>query len=206
MKPVEIEAFSFKIIDREAGAHGFSSVQWAVVRRMIHTSADFEYKESVRIHPDAVTAGMTAIRNGKSIITDTNMARVGIRQRDLSPFGATVKCYMNDSAVAENAKTAGTTRAHAAVDAAVSDMAGGIYVVGNAPTALLHLIERVEEKKAQPALIIGLPVGFVNAAESKAELLKLDHPPYITNVGRKGGSNVAAAVVNALVILAKKEF
>jgi precorrin-8X/cobalt-precorrin-8 methylmutase len=173
---------------------------------MIHTSADFEYKESVRIHPDAVTAGMTAIRNGKSIITDTNMARVGIRQRDLNPFGATVKCYMNDSAVAENAKTAGTTRAHAAVDAAVSDMAGGIYVIGNAPTALLHLIERVEEKKAQPALIIGLPVGFVNAAESKAELLKLDQPPYITNVGRKGGSNVAAAVVNALVILAKKEF
>ena len=206
MKPGEIEALSFKIIDREAGAHGFSSVQWGVVRRMIHTSADFEYKESVRIHPDAVTAGMTAIRNGKSIITDTNMARVGIRQRDLNPFGATVKCYMNDSAVAENAKTAGTTRAHAAVDAAVSDMAGGIYVIGNAPTALLHLIERVEEKKAQPALIIGLPVGFVNAAESKAELLKLDHPPYITNVGRKGGSNVAAAVVNALVILAKKEF
>ena len=206
MKPGEIEALSFKIIDREAGAHGFSSVQWGVVRRMIHTSADFEYKESVRIHPDAVTAGMTAIRNGKSIITDTNMARVGIRQRDLNPFGATVKCYMNDSAVAENAKTAGTTRAHAAVDAAVSDMAGGIYVIGNAPTALLHLIERVEEKKAQPALIIGLPVGFVNAAESKAELLKLDQPPYITNVGRKGGSNVAAAVVNALVILAKKEF
>ncbi len=206
MKPVEIEALSFKIIDREAGAHEFSSVQWAVVRRMIHTSADFEYKESVRIHPDAVTAGMTAIRNGKSIITDTNMARVGIRQRDLSPFGATVKCYMNDSAVAENAKTAGTTRAHVAVDAAVSDMAGGIYVVGNAPTALLHLIERVEEKKAQPALIIGLPVGFVNAAESKAELLKLDHPPYITNVGRKGGSNVAAAVVNALVILATQGF
>jgi precorrin-8X/cobalt-precorrin-8 methylmutase len=197
MKPGEIEALSFKIIDREAGAHGFSSVQWGVVRRMIHTSADFEYKESVRIHPDAVTAGMTAIRNGKSIITDTNMARVGIRQRDLNPFGATVKCYMNDSAVAENAKTAGTTRAHAAVDAAVSDMAGGIYVIGNAPTALLHLIERVEEKKAQPALIIGLPVGFVNAAESKAELLKLDQPPYITNVGRKGGSNVAAAVVNA---------
>ena len=201
MKPVEIEALSFKIIDREAGAHGFSSVQWAVVRRMIHTSADFEYKESVRIHPDAVTAGMTAIRNGKSIITDTNMARVGIRQRDLSPFGATVKCYMNDSAVAENAKTAGTTRAHAAVDAAVSDMAGGIYVVGNAPTALLRLIELVKEQKARPALIIGLPVGFVNAAESKAALIELDYP-YISNVGRKGGSNVAASVVNALAIMA----
>jgi precorrin-8X/cobalt-precorrin-8 methylmutase len=113
---------------------------------------------------------------------------------------------MNASAVHKNAKSAGTTRAHAAVDAAITDMAGGIYVIGNAPTALLHLIERVKEKKARPALIIGLPVGFVNAAESKAELLKQDNPPYITNVGRKGGSNVAAAVVNALAILATQEF
>ena len=202
MKPHEIEALSFNIIDQEAGSHGFSTEQWAIVRRMIHTSADFDYKEAVRFHPAAVAAGMKAIRSGKPIITDTNMARVGIRQNDLNLFGATVKCYMNDSTVAENAKTAGTTRAQAAVDAAVSDMNGGIYVIGNAPTALLRLIQRVEEKKAHPALIIGLPVGFVNAAESKAELLKLDQPPYITNVGRKGGSNVAAAVVNALVILA----
>lgn len=206
MKPDEIEALSFQIIDREAGSHGFSAVQWDIVRRMIHTSADFEYKETVRFHPDAVAAGIAAIRGGKSIITDTNMARVGIRHSDLNPFGATVQCYMTDSAVAQNAKAAATTRAHAAVDAALSDMDGGIYVIGNAPTALLHLIERVEEKNAQPALIIGLPVGFVNAAESKAELLNLNQPPYITNVGRKGGSNVAAAVVNALIILAKQEF
>jgi precorrin-8X/cobalt-precorrin-8 methylmutase len=206
MKPDEIEALSFKIIDREAGPHGFSDEQWPVVRRMIHTSADFEYKDSVRLHPKAVAAGIAAIRGGKSIITDTNMARVGIRQRDLKPFGATLTCYMNASAVHKNAKSAGTTRAHAAVDAAITDMAGGIYVIGNAPTALLHLIERVKEKKARPALIIGLPVGFVNAAESKAELLKQDNPPYITNVGRKGGSNVAAAVVNALAILATQEF
>jgi precorrin-8X/cobalt-precorrin-8 methylmutase len=206
MKPDEIEALSFKFIDREAGSHGFSSEQWDVVRRMIHTSADFEYKRTVRFHPDAVAAGMTAIRSGKSIVTDTHMARAGIRQSDLNPLGATLKCYMSDTAVAETAKAAGTTRAHAAVDAAISDMGGGIYVIGNAPTALLQLIERVKEKKAQPALIIGLPVGFVNAAESKAELLKLDQPPYITNVGRKGGSNVAAAVVNALVILATQGF
>ena len=206
MKPHEIETLSFNIIDQETGPHGFSDEQWTIVRRMIHTSADFEYKETVRFHPDAVAAGMSAIRNGKSIITDTNMARVGIRRSDLEPFGTDVRCYMNDSAVAENAKTAGTTRAHAAVDAAVSDMEGGIYVIGNAPTALLHLIERVKEKNARPALIIGLPVGFVNAAESKAELLELDQPPYITNVGRKGGSNVAAAVINALVILAKQGF
>ncbi len=206
MKPHEIEALSFDIINQEAGSHEFSEQEWTIVRRMIHTSADFEYKESIRIHPDALAAGLDAIRNGKTIITDTNMARVGIRQSDLSSFGATVKCYMNDSAVAENAAAAGTTRAHAAVDAAVSDMAGGIYVIGNAPTALLHLIERVKQQKAHPALIIGLPVGFVNAAESKAELCRLDRPPHITNVGRKGGSNVAAAVVNALVILAKQGF
>ena len=205
MKPDEIEALSFKIIDREAGPHGFSDEQWPVVRRMIHTSADFEYRDSVRFHPDAVAAGIAAIRAGKSIITDTNMARIGIRQRDLKPFGATLTCYMNASVVHENAKSAGTTRAHAAVDAAISDMADGIYVIGNAPTALLHLIERIKEKKAQPALIIGLPVGFVNAAESKAELLKQDNPPYITNVGRKGGSNVAAAVVNALAIRATQK-
>jgi precorrin-8X/cobalt-precorrin-8 methylmutase len=202
MKPHEIEALSFKIIDQEAGSHGFSAEQWAIVRRMIHTSADFEYKEAVRFHPAAVAAGIEAIRGGKPIITDTNMARVGIRQNDLNPFGASVKCYINESTVAENAKTAGTTRAQAAVDAAVEDMTGGIYVIGNAPTALLHLIERIKDKKAQPALVIGLPVGFVNAAESKAELLKLDQPPYITNVGRKGGSNVAAAVVNAIAKLA----
>ncbi|MCK4986683.1 MAG: precorrin-8X methylmutase [Desulfobacterales bacterium] len=206
MKPDEIEALSFKIIDREAGPHGFSDEQWPVVRRMIHTSADFEYRDSVRFHPDAVAAGIAAIRAGKSIITDTNMARVGIRQRDLKPFGATLTCYMNASVVHENAKSTGTTRAHAAVDAAISDMADGIYVIGNAPTALLHLIERIKEKKAQPALVIGLPVGFVNAAESKAELLKQDNPPYITNVGRKGGSNVAAAVVNALAIRATQKF
>jgi precorrin-8X/cobalt-precorrin-8 methylmutase len=205
MKPDEIEALSFQIIDQEAGSHGFSAEQWTVVRRMIHTSADFEYKQTVRFHPQAVSVGIAAIRAGKSIITDTNMARVGIRQRDLKVFGGGVKCYMNDSLVHENATSAGTTRAHAAVDAAISDMAGGIYVIGNAPTALLHLIERVKEKKAQPALIIGLPVGFVNAAESKADLMKQDHPPYITNLGRKGGSNVAAAVVNALAILATQE-
>ncbi len=206
MKPGEIETLSFQIIDQEAGIHGFSDEQWPVVRRMIHTSADFDYKDSVRFHPDAVAAGLAAIRNGKSIITDTNMARVGIRQRDLEPFGGEVKCFMNDSRVHENAKSTGTTRAHAAVDAAISDMDAGIYVIGNAPTALLHLIERVKEQKAHPALIIGLPVGFVNAAESKAELIKLDNPPYITNVGRKGGSNVAAAVVNALVIMASQDF
>ena len=201
MSPAEIEAMSFKIIDAEAGPHGFSSEQWTIVRRMIHTSADFEYLETVRFHPNAVAAGLDAIRNARTIITDTNMAKAGIRIGDLQRFGVQVKCYITDPTVSQKAAAEGTTRAKAAVDAALPDIPDGIYVVGNAPTALLRLIDLVKGGQALPALIVGLPVGFVNAAESKAALIELDCP-YITNVGRKGGSNVAAAVVNALVKLA----
>ncbi len=201
MKPNDIEALSFQIIEKEAGAHDFSPEQWPIVRRMIHTSADFEYMKTVRFHPRAVEAGLSAIRQGKTIITDTNMARVGIRGKELSEFGASVACYMTDPRVADIASEKGITRARAAVDAAAERMEDGVYVVGNAPTALLRLIELVKEKKAKPALIIGLPVGFVNAAESKADLAAMDYP-YISNVGRKGGSNIAASVVNALAIMA----
>ena len=203
MKPAEIESTSFDIIDREVGNHDFNGSQWAIVRRMIHTTADFEFKDMVRFHPGAIAAGINAIRDGKMIITDTNMARVGIRSKELVQFGVTVKCYMNDPLIHEKAKSNGTTRAKAAVDMAVDDMRDGIYVVGNAPTALLRLIELIHAGKVRPALIIGLPVGFVNAAESKAALLEMDYP-YISNIGRKGGSNLAASVVNALTILAGK--
>ena len=201
MKPEQIEQSSFNIIDQEAGFHNFTPEQWSIVRRMIHTTADFEYQQMVRIHSAAISAGIGAIKAGKTIITDTNMARVGIRKKELEPFGVSVKCFINDSAVQEVARQNGITRAKAAVDAAVPDMNGGIYVVGNAPTALLRLIELVTNQQASPALIIGLPVGFVNAAESKASLIEMDYP-YISNVGRKGGSNVAASVVNALAKLA----
>ncbi len=201
MKPQEIEAESFRIIDREAGTHGFPPEEWPIVRRMIHTSADFDYLKTARFHPRAVAAGVAAIRTGKSIITDTNMARTGIRRNDAQRFGVALACHMEAPAVHAAAAASGTTRALAAVDAAAAEMAGGIYVVGNAPTALLRLIELVGAGRARPALIVGLPVGFVNAAESKAALAKMDHP-FITNEGRKGGSNVAAAVVNALLLLA----
>jgi len=201
MKPDEIENLSFQIIEREIGAHNLRNEQWIIVRRMIHTSADFGYKDMIRFHPDAIKSGLDAIRSGKNIITDTNMARVGIRKREIEQFGGRVRCYMNDQQVHSNAKATGVTRAKVAVDMAIEDMAGGIYVIGNAPTALLRLIELVKAQKARPALIIGLPVGFVNAAESKAALMELDYP-YISNVGRKGGSNVAASVVNALSIMA----
>jgi precorrin-8X/cobalt-precorrin-8 methylmutase len=201
MKPHEIEQLSFQIIDSEAGDHGFGSDQWPVVRRVIHTSADFEWQQMIRLHPQAIVAGVAAIRSGCAIITDTNMARVGIRQRDLVRFGCTVNCYMTDERVAETAACKGITRANAAVDVAAPMLSGGIYVVGNAPTALLRLIDLINQGTVRPALVVGLPVGFVKAAESKA-LLLAGEVPYITNVGRKGGSNVAAAVVNAMIIMA----
>jgi precorrin-8X/cobalt-precorrin-8 methylmutase len=201
MKPEEIEKLSFQIIEQEIGTRNVADDHWPIIRRMIHTSADFEYKQMVRIHPDAVKNGMEAIRSGKKIITATNMARVGIRKKELDRFGASTECYMNDPMIHRNAKATGVTRAKVAVDMAIENMRGGIYVVGNAPTALMRLVELIKEQKAQPALVIGLPVGFVNAAESKAALMELDHP-YISNIGRKGGSNVAASVVNALAIMA----
>ncbi len=204
MQPHEIEQLSFKTIDNEAGIHDFSADQWQVVRRVIHTSADFEWQKMIRLHAQAIPSGVAAIRNGCTIVTDTNMARVGIRQRDLNRFGCTVVCHMADERVALTAAREGITRAKAAADLAAPELDGGICVVGNAPTALLRLIELMDQGKVRPALVVGLPVGFVNAAESKALLLESE-VPFITNVGRKGGSNVAAAVVNALIIMAVGE-
>lgn len=201
MKPHEIEYRSFEIIDAQAGPHGFTTEQWAIVRRMIHTSADFDYIKDVRIHPMAVAAGIKAIRSGGTIFTDTNMARTGIREKEIAGYGASVQCLMASARVSQVAAEKGITRARAAVDAVIDELDNAVYVVGNAPTALLRLIELIREEKCHPALVVGLPVGFVNAAESKAELLDLE-TPYITNIGRKGGSNVAASAVNALIILA----
>jgi len=194
IKPQGIEDLSFEIIDQEAGDHKFNSIQWPIVRRMIHTSADFEYIDTVRFHKDACEAGIKAIKKGCSIMTDTNMAKAGIRN--------SAQCFIKDKDILEIATAKNLTRAEAAVDKAVDLMTDGIYVIGNAPTALLRLIELIKQGKAKPALIVGFPVGFVNAAESKHDLIALDYP-YISNVGRKGGSNIAASVVNALIILAE---
>ncbi len=201
MQPQEIEDLSFKIIDKEAGKHSFDKAQWNIVRRMIHTSADFEYMDTIRFSNDVVKKGIQAIKNGCKIFTDTNMARVGIRKKETALFGCSVNCLIADQNVAKKAKQTGTTRAVAAVDMACDHMENGIYVIGNAPTALLRLIELIKDKKANPALIIGFPVGFVNAAESKDELMA-NNFSYITNKGRKGGSNIAASIVNALAIMA----
>jgi precorrin-8X/cobalt-precorrin-8 methylmutase len=206
MKPQEIEDLSFKIIEQEAGPHRFNKAQWNIVRRMIHTSADFEYIDTIRFSKNAVEKGIQAIKNGCRIFTDTNMARVGIRKAETNMFGCSVDCLIADNKVAKKAKQGGTTRAVAAVDMACEQMQDGIYVIGNAPTALLRLIKLIKGKKALPALIIGFPVGFVNAAESKDDLMAAefmtDDVSYITNQGRKGGSNIAASIVNALAIMA----
>lgn len=201
MKPHEIEQQSFKIIDEEAGEHGFPPDQWSVVRRMIHTTADFDYIQTVRFHPEAVRAGVEAIKHGKNIITDTEMLRVGIRKADLESFGAQVLCFLNEAGVIEESKEAGTTRAARAVDHATGFMENGIYAIGNAPTALFRLLELLGRGVARPALVIGLPVGFVNAAESKAALVKAG-TPFVSSMGRKGGTTVAVSVVNALIKLA----
>ena len=167
MKPHEIERLSFEIIDREAGNHGFTADQWTVVRRMIHTSADFDYIDTTRFTPNALEKGIEALKSGRKVVVDTNMVKVGIRKQAIEAFGGSVECFMTDSTVAENASKHGKTRARAAVDRAVEIMEDGIYVVGNAPTALMRLLKLIGEGTANPALIVGLPVGFVNAVESK---------------------------------------
>jgi precorrin-8X/cobalt-precorrin-8 methylmutase len=203
MKPEEIEAESFRIIDAEAGEHDWRDAEWQVVRRAIHTSADFEYARSLVFSDGAVGQALAALKSGCSIVTDTNMALSGISKARLAPFGNKVVCHVADPDVAEQARRDGVTRSIAAMRKALTDPDNRIFVIGNAPTALFELLRLLGEGKADPALIIGLPVGFVGAEESKIALAATTHPvPFITNMGRKGGSNVAAAVVNALAILA----
>ena len=173
----------------------------AVVKRVIHTTADFDYARNLRFTPGAVAAGIAALQAGTPIITDTNMARSGISQTALTRLGSTALCYMADPEVAKLAAETGTTRAVASMHRAAQEHPGAILAVGNAPTALLAIAEQIEAG-LQPALVIGVPVGFVNVVESKETLLaacEAHGVPAIVALGRKGGSTVAAAVCNALV-------
>ncbi|WP_339170894.1 precorrin-8X methylmutase [Anoxybacillus sp. FSL W8-1294] len=204
VQPEQIEQKSFQIIDEEIGEHTFSEEQYAVVQRVIHASADFELGKSLLFHPRAVEAGVAAIRAGKKIVADVQMVQVGINKARIEKYGGSVHVYISDEDVMKEAKRLNTTRAIVAMRKAVKEADGGIFAIGNAPTALLELIRLVKEGEARPSLIIGLPVGFVSAAESKEELAKLD-VPFITNIGRKGGSTVTVAALNALSILAERE-
>ncbi|MFC4077802.1 precorrin-8X methylmutase [Salinithrix halophila] len=203
-RPQEIESLSFRIITEELGEHPFTKEQYPVVQRVIHASADFDLGRSLIFHPRAVEAGIEAIRRGRPVVADVQMVQVGISKPRIHQFGGDVRVYISDPDVMEEAKRLETTRAIISMRKAVKEAEGGIFAIGNAPTALLELIRLVREGEAKPGLIVGVPVGFVSAAESKEELAKLD-VPFITNQGRKGGSPTAVAAVNALSLLAVKE-
>ncbi|MGG4147015.1 precorrin-8X methylmutase [Paenibacillus algorifonticola] len=204
VQPQEIEARSFEMITEELGEHPFTDEQYAVVQRVIHASADFELGRSMMFHKDAVQAGIKAILAGKPVIADVQMVQVGISKPRIEKFGGDVRVYISDADVMEEAKRLNTTRAIISIRKAIREADGGIYAIGNAPTALLELIRLVKNGEAKPGLIVGVPVGFVSAAESKEELAKLDIP-FITNLGRKGGSPVAVAAVNAISLLAERQ-
>ena len=201
--PADIERTSISIITRELEELGLTPPPEtaAVVKRVIHTTADFDYAKNLRFTPGAVQAAVRALQRGAVIVTDTNMALAGISRPGLAKLGCEAVCYMADPAVAEAAKQAGTTRAVAAMHRAAREHPGAILAVGNAPTALLAIAEEIEAG-LRPALVIGVPVGFVNVVESKETLFAVCEQhgvPAIAAMGRKGGSNVAAAICNALV-------
>ena len=201
--PADIERTSISIITRELDELGLTPPPEtaAVVKRVIHTTADFDYAKNLRFTPGAVQAAVRALQRGAVIVTDTNMALAGISRPGLAKLGCEAVCYMADPAVAEAAKQAGTTRAVAAMHRAAREHPGAILAVGNAPTALLTIAEEIDAG-LRPALVIGVPVGFVNVVESKETLFAVCEQhgvPAIAAMGRKGGSNVAAAICNALV-------
>ena len=203
VEPEKIEANSFAIIESEVSEpRDFTGNEWLVVRRMIHTTADFELLSLTRFHPDALANGIEALMRGCLIVTDTEMARMGITLKRMDRLECRVECYMGAPEVKEKAQKEGATRASAAVDYALSRLNGAIAVVGNAPTALVRLLEWIEKGECHPALIVGMPVGFVNASESKSMLMEQRKVPYITIEGRKGGSALAACVVNQLAEIA----
>lgn len=196
--PAEIEARSMEIIQSELGERTFPAEVLSVVKRVIHTTADFDYADNLVFSPGAVEQGIAAIQGGCTIVTDTQMARSGINKRVLEKFGGEAVCFMSDPDVAAEAKARGVTRAAVSMERAAGLDRTLILALGNAPTALVRACELLEEGAMKPALIIGAPVGFVNVVESK-ELLLTEDVPYIVARGRKGGSNVAAAICNALL-------
>lgn len=201
LNPGEIEQESFRIIDSEIGPHQFDEGQWPVVRRVIHTTADFELVETTRFSWGVVDKALTALRGGAKILCDTNMVLAGVNKTRLAKLGGRAVCHVADPQVAIDAKDAGLTRSTYALRKGVAEGCS-IFLIGNAPTALFELLRLVEAGDVQPDLIVGVPVGFVGAAESKAALLATDLP-YIAIEGRKGGSAIAAAILNALMIQAE---
>lgn len=196
---------SFETIDKLLdliGINDMPEIYKPIIKRIIHTTGEPEYAKSIIISDGAVEAGIKAIRDGKSIVTDVNMVKSGISKKILNDFCGNIECKIADQDVADKAKKTGQTRAITAMNESITEMENGIVAIGNAPSALFHVVDLVKHGKANPALIVGVPVGFVGAAESKA-VLRMTKIPHITNIGRKGGSPVAVTIVNALLNMAR---
>ena len=198
IKPMDIEKRSFEIITELLGDRRLDAENELVIKRVIHTSADFDYADNLVFSEHAVCKGIEALKNGCDIVTDTQMAKAGINKTILGRLGGEVHCFMSDADVAEEAKKRGITRAIVSMERAAQLPKPCIFAIGNAPTALISLHEQMEKGLLDPALIIGVPVGFVNVVESK-ELIIASDVPHIVARGRKGGSNVAAAICNAML-------
>lgn len=203
MKPEDIERASFRIILQELGEHSFSPQELRIVQRVIHATADFEYAKLLAFSPTAIADGIRALRSGCQVLTDVQMIAVGISQTHLRRFYNTVRCVIQEPETSTLAKAEKITRAAAAMRRMSAELAGALVAIGNAPTALFEVLNLAQSTSLKPALIVGVPVGFVNAAESKAAL-QASGLPYITVRGRKGGSTVAVAIVNALFHLANE--
>ena len=204
----KIEHDSFAIVDQESGEHNYQDDQWQVVRRIIHATADFEFNGLTRFHDNAVQAAMDAIKSGASIVADVEMICVGLSQPRLDYFKMKTHHFIADDDVIAQAKKENTTRAVQAMRKAHMQglIEGGIIAVGNAPTALMEVERMIKEEGVKPALIIGMPVGFVSAAESKESISHIDTVPWIVTHGRKGGSTLVVSAIHALLAIAEAKF
>lgn len=205
-----IEDQSFMVIDQEVGTHRHPPDDWEVVRRIIHATADFEYKDLTHLHKDALDSGIKALMNGCPIVCDVQMIIAGLNRERLESYGCKTYTFISDPDVIETAKANNSTRAIESTRKAhkLGLLDGAVIAIGNAPTALLELVRLIEQEGARPALIIGVPVGFVSAIESKEAIIELNqrgaHAPYIVSRGRKGGSTIAVAIIHALLLLSTK--
>lgn len=205
-RAIDIEKLSFEIIDAEIGSHGYNELEWPIVRRVIHATADFDFagKGKIIFHNNPIDSAFDAIKNKCNIVTDVDMVLSALNKKSIADLGLKSACYISDKTLSDKARLYNKTRSEMAMRYAADEINGGIVAIGNAPTALYEIIKMVRENVTKPALIVGIPVGFVSASESKDELRNID-TPFISNVGRKGGSPAASSIVNAIMLLYKSK-
>jgi precorrin-8X/cobalt-precorrin-8 methylmutase len=205
-RAIDIEKLSFEIIDAEIGSHGYNELEWPIVRRVIHATADFDFarKGKIIFHNNPIDSAFNAIKNKCNIVTDVDMVLSALNKKSIADLGLKSACYISDKTLSDKARLYNKTRSEMAMRYAADEINGGIVAIGNAPTALYEIIKMVRENVTKPALIVGIPVGLVSASESKDELTKID-TPFISNVGRKGGSPAASSIVNAIMLLYKSK-